>query len=339
MRRPCVTPPRTHRHDHAGARSASARHCRQRRCERCAAATAPGEEPTAPRTILREREPPSTTHRAGRASRRCGATTAKCHAAMRATTRPSQRQERQRGVAGSGAASAALRPTPSERKRQRPRLHAGNANRRAQRTVACERATAAGPRRPSVTPTVARRHDQASARSASAAPQAAAPRAPCDSHRPHRGSDRAGNCTQGARGAEHYVPCQESEFTAVGPRRPCVTPPRTRRHDQASAKSASAKLQAAALRAPCNGHRPRRGTDRADDHTQRARAAEHNAPSVKASHLREAATTECHAAASAAARPSQRQERQRSTACRGAASAARRPLIPERKRLRKQQHA
>ena len=133
----------------AGAKAASAPALRRRqqRRERHATATAPREEPTAPTTTRRAREPPGTTHRAERASPRHGKSVAERHA----------------------AASAAARPS----------------------------------RRPSATPPRARRHDQTGARPARAAPQAAAPRAPCDGDRPQRGGDRANIRTQRVRAAEH----------------------------------------------------------------------------------------------------------------------------------------
>ena len=139
-----------------------------------------------------------------------------------------------------------------------------------------ERAATAGPWRPSVTLPRARRHDQASARTNSAAPQAAAPRAPRNGYRPQRGSDRADDHTQRARAAEKYVPCRESKPL---PRRRSGRASRRHswRHDQASAKSASAAAQAAAPRAPRDDYHPQRGSDRADDHMVRARAAEHYA--------------------------------------------------------------
>ena len=122
----------------------------------------------------------------------------------------------QRGATGSGAAScaanAARRLTPPERKQPRRRPHALSARRRGLRTIPRGRAAAAGPPRPSAKPPRAQRHDQARVRSASTAPQAAAPRAPRDGRCPQRGSERAGDCTQRARAAEHYVPCQESEL-------------------------------------------------------------------------------------------------------------------------------
>ena len=91
-----------------------------------------------------------------------------------AAARRSRRQERQRGAAGSGVVSAARRRSHPKGKRLRQRPHAESASRRALRAPK-ERATATGERRSSATPPRARRHDQAGARSASAAPQAAAP--------------------------------------------------------------------------------------------------------------------------------------------------------------------
>ena len=123
----------------------------------------------------REREPLSNTHRAERASRRRGRVAVERHAAASAAARPSRRYERQRGAAGSGAASAARRRPPPERKRPRRRPHAESASRRALRTAPRERAAATEERRPSAAPPRARWHDRAGARSAGAAPQAAAP--------------------------------------------------------------------------------------------------------------------------------------------------------------------
>ena len=192
-----------------------------------------------------------------------------------------------------------------------------------------ERAATAGPWRPSVTSPRSWRHDQVSARSASAAPQAAAPRAPPRDASPfQRGSDRADDHMVRARAAEHYALCHKSEApprgrggrtprcsqrggttkpatdaparrrrfrrrerrvtatipkrkrprqrvhtenasrralrivprerpAAAGPRRPSVTPPRSRRYDLTSTRRASAAPQAAAPRAPRDGTPPR----------------------------------------------------------------------------------
>ena len=59
--------------------------CRERR------ATAIDPMRKAPTTTRREREPPSTTHRTERASRRCIRATTERHAVVSAAARPSQR--------------------------------------------------------------------------------------------------------------------------------------------------------------------------------------------------------------------------------------------------------
>ena len=248
-----------------------------------------------------------------------------------------------RDQAGARSASAAPQAAAPRAPRDGQCLQRGSdrANDHTQRTRATEyvpreRAAAAGSWRPSVTPSRARRHDQASARSASAAPQVAAPRVPRDGHCPQRGSDCADDRTQRARAAEHV---QRERVAAAGPRRPSVTPPRARRHDQINARSASAALPVAAPRAPRDGHCPQRGSDRTDDPTQEARGLSTMHRAERASYRRGAAAAERHAAASATVRPIQRQERQRGAASSGAASAARRPMPPERKRPRRRPHA
>ena len=60
--------------------------------------------------------------------------------------------------------------------------------------------------------------------------------------------------------------------------RPRAMPPRARRHGRAGTRNASAAPRAAALRVLCNGDRSQRGSEHADDHTQRARATESYAP-------------------------------------------------------------
>ena len=104
--RSSATPPRARRHDRTGTRSAST-------APKAVAPGAPrggdrlGEEATAPTTIRRGREPSSTTHRAGSASRCHGRVATERHAAASEAARPSWRQERQLGAAGSGAVNAA----------------------------------------------------------------------------------------------------------------------------------------------------------------------------------------------------------------------------------------
>ena len=181
---------------------ATARRRRQRRRERHATATVPREAATEPTTTRRTRESPSATRAESASHHRKAA--AERHAATGAAARPCQRQERQRGAAGRGAVGTARRRPPPERKRPRQRPHAESASRRTLRAPK-ERATATEERWPRVTPPRVRLHGHACARSASAAPQAAAPRTPSDGDRPQRGSDRAGDHTQRARAAERYA--------------------------------------------------------------------------------------------------------------------------------------
>ena len=192
---------------------------------------------------------------APRASRHCERAAVKRHAAASAAARLTRRKERQRSDAGRGAVSAARRRPPAERRRPHRRPHTQSASRRVLRTAPRGHAAATKERRPSVTPPRARRHDRGGARSASAAPQAAAQRAPRDGNRPKRGSDLANDHTQRARAAEHYA-LRRRRATAAEERRLSVTPPRSRRHDGGGARSASAAPQAAAPRAPRDGNRP-----------------------------------------------------------------------------------
>ena len=80
--------------------------------------------------------------------------------------------------------SATRRRPPPKSNLPHQRPHAKITSRRALRIVPRERAAATEERRPSATPRRARRHDQAGARSASAALQAAVPCAPRDGDRP-----------------------------------------------------------------------------------------------------------------------------------------------------------
>ena len=140
-----------------------------------------------------------------------------------------------------------------------PRRSSGRASRRRGRGGTAERAT----------------------RSASAVPQAAAPRERHDSDRPQRGRDRADSHAQRARAADSVALCQDRE-----------PPPRRRggwasRHRERGStteqvtRSARAASQAAAPRERRDGDRPQRGRDRADSHAHRARPRADQASPVR----------------------------------------------------------
>ena len=134
----------------------------------------------APMMTRRELELPSTTHRARQERGAAAKAAAERHAAAGAAARLRRRQERQRGVAYSGAESAARRRLALERKRPRQRLHAQLELSSTTHYVRRERVAAAE--------AAAERHAAAFA-AARLPPRMAAARAPatgCNSRHPRR---------------------------------------------------------------------------------------------------------------------------------------------------------
>ena len=179
--------------------------------------------------------------------------------------------------------AAAQAPAPRERRHgTRFRRGRDRADSQAQRARAADHAT---PRREREPPPqrsggrapIRREHGgtaQRATQSASAVPQAAAPRERRDGDRFQRGRDRANRHAQRARTADHSTTRRERE---PPPRRNGGRAPSRRERVGTVARatrSASAVPQAAVLRERRDGDRPQRGCDRADSHAQRARAAD-----------------------------------------------------------------
>ena len=177
------------------------------------------------------------------------------------------------------------------------------------------RAAAAEQRRPGAKPLCVRRHGSAGAATASAAPQVAPPRGPCDGDRLRTRHNRAEGHTQRTRTAGNSAQSQGREQlprssdgqarrrracggTTAPARRPRVRRRRQRRRESRATATAHTGHDAIAPRA-----------------TRRDRAPPTTPRYAKfMSSRRGGAAAERNAAASAAARPSRREERQRGAA-------------------------